>query len=75
MFSRAAPVAIAWPVEVPVAIAATRDPVFVPPPRSLVEKAYNVTRWTPFERGGHFAALEAPDRFVEDVRQTFGQLR
>ena len=27
------------------------------------------------DRGGHFAALEAPDRFVEDVRQTFRNLR
>jgi microsomal epoxide hydrolase len=27
------------------------------------------------DRGGHFAALEAPDRLVDDVRQTFSSLR
>jgi pimeloyl-ACP methyl ester carboxylesterase len=61
-------------VEVPVAIAATRDPVFVPPPRSLVEKAYNVTRWTPFERGGHFPALDAPDLLQADLEAFAGGL-
>jgi pimeloyl-ACP methyl ester carboxylesterase len=27
-----------------------------------------------FARGGHFAALEAPDLFVQDVRASFGDL-
>ena len=26
-------------------------------------------------RGGHFAALEAPEWFITEVRQTFGSLR
>lgn len=55
-------------VEVPVAIAATRDPVFAPPPRSLAEKKYNVTRWTDYPRGGHFPALDAPDLLAQDLR-------
>ena len=25
-------------------------------------------RWSEFDRGGHFAALEAPDLLTEDVR-------
>ena len=54
-------------VEVPVAIAATRDPIFVPPPRSLVEKVYNVKRWTEYERGGHFPASEAPELLSADL--------
>jgi microsomal epoxide hydrolase len=38
------------------------------PPRSLAERAYNVQHWSAMPRGGHFAALEAPDLFVDDVR-------
>jgi pimeloyl-ACP methyl ester carboxylesterase len=32
-------------------------------------------RYTRFDRGGHFAALEEPDLFVDDVRAFFRQLR
>ena len=27
-----------------------------------------LTRWTEFEQGGHFAAMEQPKLFVNDVR-------
>jgi pimeloyl-ACP methyl ester carboxylesterase len=42
------------------------------PPRSWVERYYNVTRWTEMPRGGHFAALESPEYFLADVRE-FGR--
>lgn len=54
-------------VETPVAIAATRDPIFVPPPRSLVEKAYKVARWTDFPRGGHFPGYDIPELLAQDI--------
>lgn len=54
-------------VEVPVAIAATSDPIFVPPPRSLVEKAYNVTRWTDIAGCGHFPGYDAPSALAADI--------
>jgi microsomal epoxide hydrolase len=38
------------------------------PPRSWVERAYNVVRWTEHPQGGHFAAWEEPDVFATDVR-------
>jgi len=38
------------------------------PPRSYVERAYNLTYWSEPPRGGHFAAMEQPDLYVEDVR-------
>jgi microsomal epoxide hydrolase len=44
------------------------EPLYTAPPRSWAERAYNLTRWTDMPRGGHFAAMEEPDRFVEDVR-------
>ncbi|TDE10381.1 epoxide hydrolase family protein [Jiangella asiatica] len=35
--------------------------------RHLVDPMGSVVRWTEFERGGHFAALEAPDLLAADV--------
>jgi hypothetical protein len=40
-------------------------------PRAWVEHRYHVTRWSTPARGGHFAAMEAPDAFVDDVRASF----
>lgn len=56
------------PVTVPTGVAAFPDPVFLPPPRSLAKKSYNIVRWTDMPRGGHFAAMEQPELFAEDVR-------
>jgi len=44
------------------------ETILPPPPRSVAERAYNITRWTDMPRGGHFAAMEEPDLFVDDVR-------
>ena len=54
-------------VEMPVAIA--HFPREIPiPPRSYVERGYNVIRWTEMPAGGHFAALEEPDALADDIR-------
>ena len=45
------------------------------PPRKWVEKMYNVQRWTPMAKGGHFAAMEEPEALVEDIRAFFRPLR
>ncbi len=45
------------------------------PPRKWVEARYNLVRWTPMPRGGHFAALEQPELLVNDVREFFRGLR
>ena len=44
-------------------------------PRRWVERYYNVQRWTDFPSGGHFAAMEQPERLVEDIRAFFRPLR
>ena len=54
-------------VNVPVAIAAMRDPAFPAPPRSLVERAYRVERWTEYAHGGHFPGYEARDLLCADL--------
>ncbi|KIZ47285.1 MULTISPECIES: epoxide hydrolase family protein [Rhodopseudomonas] len=55
-------------VRAPMGVAAFPDPVFLPLPRSFVEKTYNVVHWTDMPRGGHFAALEQPDLMLADLR-------
>ncbi|MBM3777317.1 MAG: epoxide hydrolase 1 [Acidimicrobiia bacterium] len=61
-------------VEVPTACAAFPGEVVLPP-RKYVEARYNLQRWTEMPRGGHFAAFEEPELFVEDVRAFFRTLR
>ena len=39
------------------------------PPRSWIERGYEVVRWTDMSRGGHFAALEAPELLAADVTE------
>ncbi len=44
-------------------------------PRPWVERFYNVTHWAVMPRGGHFAAMEQPAAFVEDLRNFFRTVR
>jgi epoxide hydrolase len=43
--------------------------------RRWAEDSNTIVRWTEFDRGGHFAALEAPDLLTDDIRQFFSTLR
>ncbi|HEX4815073.1 MAG TPA: epoxide hydrolase [Nonomuraea sp.] len=36
--------------------------------RALAERSHEVVRWTTYDRGGHFAALQAPDLLAADLR-------
>ena len=44
-------------------------------PREWVEAWYNLQHWAEMPRGGHFAAMEQPELFVDDVRTFFAALR
>jgi pimeloyl-ACP methyl ester carboxylesterase len=37
------------------------------PPKSYVDRIFNVTQWTEMPSGGHFAALEEPELLVNDL--------
>jgi microsomal epoxide hydrolase len=63
-----APVPHGARIEKPVGIAAFPIDLIPFPPRSLVQRHMNVTHWTDFAEGGHFAALERPDDLVGDIR-------
>ena len=57
-------------IETPTGVAAFPRELTAPP-RSWVERAYNIQRWTVMPRGGHFAAMEEPKLLADDVRAFF----
>ena len=58
-------------IDVPTAAALFPKEIFLPP-RKWAEARYNIVQWTEMPRGGHFAALEEPELYIEDVRKFFG---
>ncbi|HEU4387646.1 MAG TPA: epoxide hydrolase [Blastocatellia bacterium] len=62
-------------VETPTGFAFFPKDLFPIPPRSWVERAYNVTHRTDFSEGGHFAALERGADLIGEVRTFFRQFR
>jgi pimeloyl-ACP methyl ester carboxylesterase len=41
------------------------------PTLETAKRAYNVVHYSKMPRGGHFAALEQPELFVDDLRAAF----
>jgi epoxide hydrolase len=65
----------AWgkqPSPTPVGVAVFVEDVAI---RRYAEQGNNIVHWSEFDRGGHFAAMEAPDLLVGDVRAFFRELR
>ena len=60
------------PVTVPVGVAVFAEDYAV---RRYGERGHHIVHWTEFDRGGHFAAMEAPDLLVGDLRSFFRSLR
>jgi epoxide hydrolase len=63
-----------WPTPsaVPTGVAVFAEDV---PIRRFAEQVNNIVHWSEFDRGGHFAAMEAPDLLVGDIRGFFRGLR
>ena len=62
-------------VDVPTGIARYPKEEILRFPRSWVEARYHVTHWADMPRGGHFAAMEEPELFVDDLRAFFRTVR
>ncbi|MCX4747995.1 epoxide hydrolase [Kitasatospora sp. NBC_01287] len=60
------------PATTPTGVAVFAEDVAI---RRYAETGNNITHWSEFDRGGHFAALEAPDLLIADVRTFFRLLR
>ena len=62
-------------VNIPTGVAAFPREI-IPPVRSWSEGIYtDIRQWTKMPKGGHFAAFEQPELFVEDVRSFFSRIR
>jgi pimeloyl-ACP methyl ester carboxylesterase len=44
------------------------------PPREWVERLYDLRRYTPMPRGGHFAPAEEPELLARDIAAFFAEL-
>ena len=45
------------------------------PPREWAERLYDVRRWTSMPSGGHFGAVEEPERLARDIAAFFAEIR
>jgi epoxide hydrolase len=61
------------PCTAPTALAVFPRENFIPL-RHIAERTNNIVRWTEYERGGHFPAMEQPDLLVADIRAFFRDL-
>jgi epoxide hydrolase len=62
------------PSPVPTAVAVFPRDIAIPI-RRLAEPNHNIVRWTEFDRGGHFAAMEEPDLIIADLRAFLRDIR
>ncbi|UVO48994.1 epoxide hydrolase 1 [Sphingomonas sp. SUN019] len=62
-------------VDVPIACSLFPKEIF-PPSRRWADKRYrNIVYWNELSKGGHFAAFEQPELFVEELRKGFRGMR
>tara|TARA_B100000965_G_scaffold401109_1_gene424284 strand:- start:13 stop:1152 length:1140 start_codon:yes stop_codon:yes gene_type:complete len=61
-------------IKVPTAIAEFPKEMSEWPPKSYVNRIFNVVRWTKMPRGGHFAALEEPELLIKDIKSFFKKI-
>lgn len=60
------------PSPVPTGVAVFAQDIAI---RRYAEFSNHIIHWSDFEHGGHFAAMEAPDLLVDDVRTFFRKVR
>ena len=60
------------PSGVPTGVAVFAEDIAI---RRYAEQSNTIVHWSEFDRGGHFAAMEAPDLLIGDVRTFFRGLR
>ena len=54
-------------IKVPTGIAVFPAEMSEWPPRSYVERLFNIKSWTNMDKGGHFAAMEQPELLINDI--------
>ena len=56
-------------IKIPTGIAVFPKEMSEWPPRSYVERIFNIVQWTNLNKGGHFAALEKPKLLVNEIKK------
>jgi microsomal epoxide hydrolase len=54
-------------IKIPTSIAIFPKEMSTWPPRTYVERIFDVRQWTEMKSGGHFAAMEQPDLLIKDI--------
>lgn len=68
----AAPAPKSWPrIDIPTVMTVFPHDL-VNAPRQFVERFFAVADWIEFPRGGHFAAWEEPENYVQGIRRAIG---
>ncbi len=63
------------PIDLPVAVSIFKGDFFTPP-KVWGDQTYSkLFYWNEVPKGGHFAALEQPELFVDELRKSFAQVR
>jgi pimeloyl-ACP methyl ester carboxylesterase len=65
----------AMTVNVPTGVAVFPKEIITPVRGWMEAQFTHITHWNEMAKGGHFAAFEQPDLFVDEVRGFFGTLR
>jgi pimeloyl-ACP methyl ester carboxylesterase len=56
-------------IEIPTGVSNWSDPRRGAPPRTWVERGYDLMFWSEHVSGGHFPAMQAPEMLIGDLRQ------
>ena len=62
-------------INIPTGIAVFPKEMSEWPPRSYLDRIFNIQHWSKMKKGGHFAALEQPDLLVKDLIKFLKRLR
>ena len=62
-------------IKIPTGIAIFPKEMSEWPPKSYLERIFNIQHWSKMKKGGHFAALEQPNILVKDLRKFLRCLR
>ena len=62
-------------IKVPTAVAIFPAEMSEWPPKSYVERIFNLKQWTVMPRGGHFPALEEPELLIKDIQEFFKKIK
>ena len=66
---------VRMPLDLPVAVSIFKGDFFTPP-KVWGDRTYSkLFYWNEVAKGGHFAALEQPELFVNELRKSFAQVR